>query len=94
LQVRNTILAFWIVTLVNFLISWFMFFVISQLAPLAQCFLGTLMFWKPKQRLKMLIICHWLTFTQEVKSNEKLNKFMGVFHCLTNTKLLEDNYYW
>jgi hypothetical protein len=31
---------------------------------------------------------HWFTFTQEIENNDKLNKFLFIFHYLTKIKLL------
>jgi hypothetical protein len=42
-----------------------------------------LKFQKLIQGLKILIISHWFTFTQQVQNNYKLNKFLLVFHYLT-----------
>ncbi len=45
-----------------------------------------------KQRLEIFIICQWFIFTWKVENNDKLNKFLFHFHCLTKIKLLNDNF--
>jgi len=51
IQVKDTNLAFWIVTLMVSLTSWSMCFAISQQTPLDQCFFGIKVS-KTKQRQK------------------------------------------
>jgi hypothetical protein len=46
-----------------------------------------------KQRLEIFIICQWFIFTWKVENNDKLNKFLFHFHCLTKIKLLNDNFW-